>query len=52
MLAKEYSNKLDVLAKYASRVANIKLGRIKIFLGWLKLDIDKDIVIREHTLRS
>lgn len=48
MTIKEFSTKLNSLAKYASTVANSNKGKLKVFLGGLKSKITKDMKMRDN----
>lgn len=48
---KEYSNKLNALADYASRVENIGISKIEIFLGQIRSNIIKDVMIGDYAPR-
>lgn len=48
MSIKEFFTKLNVLTKYAPRVASIDMRMMEFFLRGLKLDITKDVVIGDH----
>lgn len=50
MLVRKFSTKLNSLAKYALEVASLDRGKLKVFLGRLRLDITKDAMIRDNPL--
>lgn len=49
---KVFSTKLNSLAKYALGVDNLDRGKLEVFLGGLRLDIAKDVMIRYNPPRS
>lgn len=48
MSIKEYSNKLNALANYASRVENTNIGKMEIFLGEIRSNIAEDVMIGDY----
>lgn len=51
MIVREFSTKLNSLAKYTLRVANLNNDKLKVFLGGLKSDIIKEVMMRDNPLR-
>lgn len=52
MTVKEFSIKLNSLAKYPLRVASLDKGKLEDFLRGLRLDIAKDVMMGENPHRS
>lgn len=49
---KKFFTKLNALAKYAPGLVSIIIGKIKVFLRKLILDIAKDIMTGDYTPKS
>lgn len=52
MTMREFFTKLNELALYTSRVANIDKRKMKIFINGLRLDITKDVLTKDNHSRS
>lgn len=52
MTVRVFSSKLNFLAMYASRVASLDKGMLKVFLRQLSLVITKDVIIRDNPPKS
>lgn len=52
MLIREFSTKLNSLAKYVSGVASLDKGKLEVFLDRLKLNIAKDVIVGYNPLKS
>lgn len=48
MLVGEFLTKLNLLAKYAPRVANLDRGKLDVFIEELRLDINKDAMMGDN----
>lgn len=52
MLIREFSTKLNSLAKYVSGVASLDKGKLEVFLDRLKLNIAKDVIVGYNPPKS
>lgn len=52
MIVREFSTELNCLAKYSPEVASSKRGKLKVFLGGLRSNIAKDVMMRDNPSRS
>lgn len=52
MLVREFSTKLNFLAKCALRIASSDKGKLEVFLGGFRSDIAKDVMIQDNPPKS
>lgn len=52
MIIREFSTKLNSLAKYALGVANSDRGKLEVFLRWLRSDITKNVMMGVNPPKS
>lgn len=48
MSIKEFSTKLNSLAKYALSMASLEIGKLDVFIGELRSNITKDVMMRDN----
>lgn len=52
MIVREFSIKLNSLAKYALRVASLEKGKLEVFLSGLRSNIIKNVMIGNNSPKS
>lgn len=52
MSVREFSTKLNLLAKYVPCVANLERDKLEVFMGRLRPNIAKDVIVRDNPLKT
>lgn len=52
MIVTKFSTKLNFIAKYVARVASLDWRKLEVFLGRLRLNIIKDVIMEDNPCKS